>query len=156
MRPGRRMAIDVGRVRIGVAICDREAILSSPLDSVPRAVSNLETISLLVKLVSQNDIFEVYVGDPISLSGTETQSTADAREIANELAKSLQIPVRLVDERFTTVTAASKLRAAGVNSRNSKSLIDSASAVEILESALAFERDSGLAPGVEVGDSVGS
>lgn len=156
MRPGRRMAIDVGKVRIGVAICDREGILSSPLDSVPRASSNPETISLLVELASKNDVFEVYVGDPISLSGTETQSTADAREIAIQLAKSLQIPVRLVDERFTTVTAASKLRAAGFNSKNSKSLIDSASAVEILESALSSERDSGSAPGVEVGDSVGS
>ncbi|MEN9954443.1 MAG: hypothetical protein RLZZ41_107 [Actinomycetota bacterium] len=156
MRPGRRMAIDVGKVRIGVAICDREAILSSPLDSVPRASSNPETISLLVELASKNDVFEVYVGDPISLSGTETQSTADAREIAIQLAKSLQIPVRLVDERFTTVTAASKLRAAGFNSKNSKSLIDSASAVEILELALSSERDSGSAPGVEVGDSVGS
>jgi putative Holliday junction resolvase len=150
------MAIDVGKVRIGVAICDREAILSSPLDSVPRASSNPETISLLVELASKNDVFEVYVGDPISLSGTETQSTADAREIAIQLAKSLQIPVRLVDERFTTVTAASKLRAAGFNSKNSKSLIDSASAVEILELALSSERDSGSAPGVEVGDSVGS
>jgi putative Holliday junction resolvase len=62
----------------------------------------------------------------------------------------------MIDERFTTVTAAAKLRAAGINSRDSKSIIDSASAVEILESALSLEKSSGIAPGQLVGDHVGA
>jgi putative Holliday junction resolvase len=150
------MAIDVGKSRIGLAVCDREAILSSPLEAVSRLSSLAETVSSLVNLAVDHEVFEVYVGEPLSLSGADTESTTDARLLASELAGSLSVPVRLVDERLTTVTAASKLRAAGLNAKSSKSIIDSASAVEILELALDFERKSGLVPGSLVGDSVGS
>jgi putative Holliday junction resolvase len=150
------MAIDVGKSRIGLAVCDREAILSSPLEAVSRLSSLAETVSSLVNLAVDHEVFEVYVGEPISLSGADTESTTDARLLASELSGSLSVPVRLVDERLTTVTAASKLRAAGLNAKSSKSIIDSASAVEILELALDFERKSGLVPGSLVGDSIGS
>jgi putative Holliday junction resolvase len=150
------MAIDVGKSRIGLAVCDREAILSSPLEAVSRLSSLAETVSSLVNLAVDHEVFEVYVGEPISLSGADTESTTDARLLASELAGSLSVPVRMVDERLTTVTAASKLRAAGLNAKSSKSIIDSASAVEILELALDFERNSGMVPGSLVGDSVGS
>ena len=156
MRLGRRMAIDVGKSRIGLAVCDREAILSSPLEAVSRLSSLAETVSSLVNLAVDHEVFEVYVGEPISLSGADTESTTDARLLASELSGSLSVPVRLVDERLTTVTAASKLRAAGLNAKSSKSIVDSASAVEILELALDFERKSGLVPGSLVGDSIGS
>jgi putative Holliday junction resolvase len=150
------MAIDVGKSRIGLAVCDREAILSSPLEAVSRLSSLAETVSSLANLAVDHEVFEVYVGEPISLSGADTESTTDARLLASELSGSLSVPVRLVDERLTTVTAASKLRAAGLNAKSSKSIIDSASAVEILELALDFERKSGLVPGSLVGDSIGS
>jgi putative Holliday junction resolvase len=146
----------VGKSRIGLAVCDREAILSSPLEAVSRLSSLAETVSSLVNLAVDHEVFEVYVGEPISLSGADTESTTDARLLASELSGSLSVPVRLVDERLTTVTAASKLRAAGLNAKSSKSIIDSASAVEILELALDFERKSGLVPGSLVGDSIGS
>ena len=156
MRLGRRLALDIGKARIGVALCDREAILSSPLEPVTRRASLSETVSLLAGLVAEHDVIEVYVGEPLSLSGTVTESTSDARLVASELERSVSVPVRMVDERFTTVTAASKLRAAGLNAKSSKSLIDSASAVEILEQALEYERKSGAVPGSAVGDSVGA
>jgi putative Holliday junction resolvase len=156
MRIGRRLAVDVGRVRIGVALCDREGILASPLDTVTRSAELSETISSLANLVDTHGVIEVYVGDPLSLSGKETDSTSDARSLAADLSQSISIPVRLIDERLTTVTAATKLRASGISAKDSKSIIDSASAVEILESALSFEKNSGVAPGVLVGDSVGS
>ena len=156
MRIGRRLAVDVGRVRIGVAVCDREGILASPLDAVTRSSDLSETISLLANLVDTHGVIEVYVGDPLSLSGRQTDSTSDARSLAADLSQSISIPVRLIDERLTTVTAATKLRASGISAKDSKSIIDSASAVEILESALSFEKNSGVAPGVLVGDSVGA
>ena len=156
MRIGRRLAVDVGRVRLGVALCDREGILASPLEAVSRSSVISETVSSLANLVAVNDVIEVYVGDPLSLSGKETDSTSDARSLASELSQVLSVPVRMIDERFTTVTAATKLRASGISAKDSKSIIDSASAVEILESALSFEKSSGLAPGVLVGDSVGA
>jgi putative holliday junction resolvase len=156
MRIGRRLAVDVGRVRLGVALCDQEGILASPLDAVSRSSVSSETVASLANLVDEHDVMEVYVGDPLSLSGKQTDSTSDARSLAAELSQAISIPVRLVDERFTTVTAATKLRASGVSAKDSKSIIDSASAVEILESALSFEKISGVAPGILVGDSVGA
>jgi putative holliday junction resolvase len=156
MRLGRRLAVDVGRVRLGIALCDQEAILASPLEAVARAASLADTISSIAKLVEFYEVIEVYVGDPISLSGQETDSTGDARSFASQLASSVVVPVRMIDERFTTVAAATKLRASGISAKDSKSIIDSASAVEILESALSYEKSSGSAPGVLVGDSVGA
>jgi putative Holliday junction resolvase len=156
MRIGRRLAVDVGRVRLGIALCDQEGILASPLDAVTRSAELSETISSLANLLETHGVIEVYVGDPLSLSGKETDSTSDARSVAAELSQSISIPVRLIDERLTTVTAATKLRASGISAKDSKSIIDSASAVEILESALRIEKRSGVAPGVLVGDSVGA
>lgn len=156
MRTGRRLAVDVGKVRIGIAICDRDAILSSPLEAVGRSSSESDTVASIANLVDTNDVIEVYVGDPLSLSGKANDSTNDARFIAAKLSESLSVPVRMIDERFTTVAATAKLRASGISAKDSKSIIDSASAVEILESALSYEKSSGLAPGHLVGDSVGA
>jgi len=156
MRSGRRLAVDVGRVRLGIALCDQEGILASPLEAVSRSSVLSETVASLANLVDVHNVIEVYVGDPLSLSGGETDSTTDARSLAVELSASISAPVRMIDERFTTVTAASKLRASGISAKDSKSIIDSASAVEILESALSYEKSSGLAPGILVGDSVGA
>lgn len=148
--------MDVGKVRIGIAICDTEAILASPLGAIARLSSAADTIASIAELAYSHGVIEVYVGDPLSLSGKETASTNDARSIASELSRALAVPVRMIDERLTTVSATAKLRASGISAKDSKSIIDSASAVEILESALSYEKSSGLAPGHLVGDSVGA
>ena len=148
--------MDVGKVRIGIAICDTEAILASPLEAIARLSSATDTVASIAELVYTHGVIEVYVGDPLSLSGKETDSTNDARQVASELSKALSVPIRMIDERLTTVSAAAKLRASGINAKGSKFLIDSASAVEILDSALSYEKSSGLAPGNLVGDSIGA
>jgi putative Holliday junction resolvase len=147
MDKGRRLAIDVGTVRIGLAICDPDGILSTPIPAIGRSSELSDTLGLLSELISENSVIEVFVGDPVSLSGTETASTRDARDFAARLAELISVPIRLVDERLTTVTASAKLRVAGKDAKQSKSLIDSASAVEILEQALATHRVSGISPG---------
>lgn len=150
------MAIDVGTVRLGLAVSDYEGILATPLPVLVRASEVSDTVASLMIFAKEHEVIEIYVGEPMSLSGSTTPSTADARQLAQELSKQSKVPVRLIDERFTTVTATSKLRAAGVNSRDAKSLIDSASAVEILENALHTEKITGKVPGQLVGDSVGA
>jgi putative Holliday junction resolvase len=150
MEKGRRLAIDVGTVRIGLAMCDPDGILSSPLAALARSQDLSETLQIVSDLVTEHNAIEVYVGDPISLSGGQSASTRDAREFAEKLADLISAPIRLVDERLTTVTASAKLRVSGKDARQSKSLIDSASAVEILEQALATLRVSGKAPGRQV------
>jgi putative Holliday junction resolvase len=105
---------------------------------------------MVSEVVAENSVSEVYVGDPISLSGGQSASTIDAREFAQKLAELISVPIRLVDERLTTVSASAKLRISGKDSKQSRSLIDSASAVEILEQALATLKVSGRAPGMLV------
>ena len=151
MERGRRLAIDVGAVRVGLAMCDPDAIISTPLPALRRVDAETESFAEIKAIVVENDVIEVFVGDPVSLSGSETASTKDARDFATQLARVIDASVRLVDERLTTVTAAAKLRLNGKDSKQSKSLIDSASAVEILEQALSILKQSGVSPGTAVG-----
>jgi putative holliday junction resolvase len=147
MRKGKRLAIDVGSVRIGLASCDADGILANPLPALARSSKTSDAVSSIVELVSELDAIEVIVGDPVSMSGSVTRSTSDARNLAIEIATAISIPVRMVDERLTTVSAQNKLRQSGKDSRQAKAFIDSASAVEILEQALSIEKASGKAPG---------
>ena len=150
MDRGSRLAIDVGTVRIGLAVSDPDSILSTPLPALIRSKLLTETLQEILSLISDSGVIEVYIGDPLSLSGSETESTKDARQFANQLAELTSVPVRLVDERLTTVTASSKLRLNGLNAKAAKDLIDSASAVEILEQALNVSKKSGKPAGLRV------
>jgi putative Holliday junction resolvase len=152
MKKGRRLAIDVGKVRIGLAVCDIEGILATPLSAIARSIPDDDSLNEIAAIADENQVIEVYVGDPIALSGGTTASTKDARDFAEKLAAWINIPVRLVDERLTTVTASSKLRLSGKDSREAKSLIDSASAVEILEQVLLTIKSSQVEPGKLTGE----
>ena len=151
MERGSRLAIDVGTVRIGLAVSDPDSIVSTPWPALVRSKLLVESLKEILSLISENGVIEVYVGDPLSLSGVETASTQDARKFALQLAELTSVPVRLVDERLTTVTASAKLRLNGKNAKAAKSLIDSASAVEILEQALNVSKQSGKPAGLRVG-----
>ena len=151
MERGSRLAIDVGTVRIGLAVSDPDSIVSTPLPALVRSKLLVVSLQEILSLISENGVIEVYVGDPLSLSGVETASTQDARKFALQLAELTSVPVRLVDERLTTVTASAKLRLNGKNAKAAKSLIDSASAVEILEQALNVSKQSGKPAGLRVG-----
>jgi putative Holliday junction resolvase len=151
MERGSRLAIDVGTVRIGLAVSDPDSIVSTPLPALVRSKLLIESLKEILSLISENGVIEVYVGDPLSLSGVETASTQDARQFSIQLAELTSVPVRLVDERLTTVTASAKLRLNGKNAKAAKSLIDSASAVEILEQALNVSKQSGRPAGLRVG-----
>ncbi|WP_174234742.1 MULTISPECIES: Holliday junction resolvase RuvX [Curtobacterium] len=143
MRPGRRLGVDVGKARIGVAVCDRDGLLATPVETVPRAQAT--DVRRIVELADEYDVLEIVVGLPLSMSGDDTASTADARGFAELLAE--HRPVRLVDERLSTVTAQRGLHQAGRNTKKSRAVIDQAAAVIILQHALDHERASSAAPG---------
>jgi putative Holliday junction resolvase len=153
MEMGRRLAVDVGTVRIGLALCDPELILASPLPAIVRSENLAETLEAIASIAAESNALEIYVGDPVALSGQDTSSTRDAREFAASLAQVADSEVRLIDERLTTVSATSKLRQSGKDSRDSKALIDSASAVEILEQVIRSLKISGVSPGYVAGGS---
>ena len=147
MRRGRRLAIDVGDARIGVASCDPDGILATPVETVPgRDVPAAHR--RLRQLVEEYEPIEVVVGLPRSLKGGEGPAAVKVRAFAQEFAEGIApVPVRLVDERMTTVTAGQGLRAAGVKTKKGRSVIDQAAAVVILQQALESERVSGKSPG---------
>lgn len=151
MRRGVRLGIDVGTARVGVARSDPSGLLASPVETLARE-SALGRIS---GLVSEHEAIEVVVGLPLALSGRVTASTDDATGFAQELANTLSVPVRLVDERLSTVSAASRLREGGQSAKKQRHSIDQAAAVIILQHLLDAERSQGSAPGTLV-EAVGS
>jgi len=147
MRPGVRIAIDVGTVRIGVARSDALGMLASPLETVARGDGDLERIAAIA---SGSGAIEVYVGLPRALSGRTTASTEDAIGFARALDAAWSGEVRFVDERLSTVSASGRLRAAGRDAKRQRSVIDQAAATIILEAALDSERRTGNQPGTPV------
>ena len=147
MRKGRRLAVDVGKTRVGLAISDQDGILASPFETIARMQTNSETVSAIAEAVSDYFLLEIYVGLPLSLTGAKTASTDDAVLLAYAIAEAFDSEVRLVDERLTTVSAAANLRLAGKNAKNSRSVIDQEAAAIILENALSAEKSTGNIPG---------
>lgn len=145
VRPGVRLALDWGQARIGVAACDRNGTLAYPVEAVPAGPDAVARISALV---AEYGAIEVVVGLPRSLSGGEGPAAATVRAQVGDLVRGLSpLPVRLVDERLTTVTASQRLRAGGRSARRQRGVIDAAAAVAILEHALDSERHRGSPPG---------
>jgi putative holliday junction resolvase len=153
LRSGNRLAIDVGSVRIGVASCDPAGVLATPLATVRRGPGDLAEIA---RLCAQRGAIEVVVGLPTGLSGREGKAAADARTFAAGLASLISpVPVRLVDERFTTTIAHSALRAGGRDSRQRRATVDRAAAALLLQGALDAERLTGNPAGELVGAESG-
>lgn len=151
MRHGTRLGVDVGTVRVGVARSDPSGLLATPLETVPRDEAGGSDVEALVRLVREWEVLEVVVGLPRSLSGGEGPAARSVRGYAEAVAQRVApVPVRLVDERLSTVTATRSLRDAGVRGRKQRPVVDQAAAVVILQSALDAERASGRAPGTVV------
>lgn len=151
MRRGVRLGVDVGTVRIGVASCDRDGLLATPVETV-KAEPRRASLDRLAALAAEYEAFEIVVGLPRSLSGGEGPAAAKIRGYARDLVRRLgpRTPVRLVDERLSTVTATQGLRASGVKAKKGRSVVDQAAAVVILQNALDAERMSGRPPGLMV------
>lgn len=142
---GIKLGVDVGLARVGLAVCDPGGMLATPVRTLKRDARKNSDIRVLVREAAERDAVEIFVGLPRSLSGNETASTAMAREYAEALAgellrADLQIPVRLIDERLTTVSAHRSLHEAGLNSRNHRRVVDQAAAVAILQQSIDMQR----------------
>lgn len=153
MRFGVRVGIDPGDARIGVARSDPSGMLATPLETVPRGRGDVRRIH---KIVTEHEAVEVVVGLPRSLKGSEGPSASKVREFAAQLARRIApVPVRLCDERLTTVSAETMLRDQGRHGTKRRAVVDMVAATVILQNALDTERNRGSAPGelVEVEDA---
>jgi putative holliday junction resolvase len=144
-RPGVRVGIDVGTVRIGVAKSDPDGILATPVRTVMRAGAPGDGVpsdmSEIKDIVISLDAVEVVIGIPVSLSGRESHAAALTREYARALATVVDpVPVLFADERMSTVVATRRLRERGVRGKRQRAVVDQAAAVEILQSWLDTQR----------------
>jgi putative Holliday junction resolvase len=151
VRYGVRLGLDPGDARIGVARSDPSGLLATPLETVTRGKGDLTRIVALVAEEQEGDpdrVLELVVGLPRSLSGSEGPAAAKVRAWARLLARAVApIPVRLADERLTTVSAEAMLRDRGRSGARRRAVVDQAAAVLILQHVLDTERASGIAPG---------
>ena len=139
---GRRLGIDVGTVRIGVAVSDPDGILATPVETVRRDRGDGH-LRRLTTLVGELDIVEIVVGLPRTLADRAGASADDAVALGAAVAGRVgSVPVRLADERLTTVSAARSLREAGVRARQQRGMIDQAAAVAILQGWLDQRRNA--------------
>ena len=139
------MGLDVGTVRIGVALSDAAGILATPVATIQR--SDADYVAQLVDICREREVVEVIVGLPLALSGAFTASTRDALDVARAVDASIATDVRLVDERLTTVAAHGALRQVGKKQKHTRQVIDQVAAVMILQHALELERERGNLPG---------
>jgi putative Holliday junction resolvase len=143
---GRRLGVDVGKVRVGVAVSDPDGILATPLVTVSRdmgtaADSVPADIAELVRLVGENEAVQIVVGLPVRLNGAEGTAAIDIRAYADRLARAVgHVPVVLTDERMSTVVATRRLAERGVRGKRQRAVVDQAAAVEILQSWLDAQR----------------
>jgi putative Holliday junction resolvase len=151
LRPGRRLAVDVGQARVGLAVTDIHAILASPLATVARLESTSDSVDSVIRALAEvGEILEIYVGVPINLQGKSTLSTDDALTFAEALQEASGLEVRLIDERLTTSMANNQLKQIGKSQKDARATIDQMAAVAILEFALSVEKNTGLAPGLSI------
>jgi len=148
MRSGVRVGVDVGKVRIGVSRSDNHGMLATPVETVSRDLTGVTDIARISAIVSELDAVEVIVGLPLALSGNRTASTEDAQDFAVLLGRALDVPIRLVDERLSTVSAQSALRASARPAKTQRPVVDQVAATIILQHALDSERSSGNPAGL--------
>jgi putative Holliday junction resolvase len=138
---GRRLGVDVGSVRVGVALSDPGGVLATPLVTLSRDEAGGADLDRLVALVAEHEVVEVVVGLPRTLADRHGPAAEKAQAYAEALrARLREVPVQLSDERFSTVTATRALRERGVKGRKQRSVIDQAAAVEILQGWLDAHR----------------
>jgi putative holliday junction resolvase len=147
---GRRLGVDVGKVRVGVAICDPDGILATPLVTVSREQSSPQgtaadsvpaDIAELVRLAGEHEAVQIIVGLPVRLNGDEGAAAIDIRAYAERLGAAVDpVPIVFTDERMSTVVATRRLAERGVRGKRQRAVVDQAAAVEILQSWLDAQR----------------
>jgi putative Holliday junction resolvase len=148
MRYGRRLGIDLGRSRVGVARCDPEGVLATPVATIARkGLADGTVAAQVARMAEDAGAFEIVIGWPIHLAGGIGESAADVRSFGSALAARWPGSIRLLDERLSTVQASGMLREVGRSEKASRAVIDQVAATVILQAALDEERASGRSPG---------
>ncbi|ABM08119.1 Holliday junction resolvase RuvX [Arthrobacter sp. Rue61a] len=152
---GIKLGVDVGTVRVGLAVCDPDGILATPLKTIGRDSKKNSDVRVLVKHAADLPAVQIFVGLPRTMKGEERASAQMAMDYADLLVSELlrvglDVPVNLVDERLSTVTAHRNLHQAGMSSKNHRKVVDQVAAAGILQHAIDMQK----ARGTDVGRRV--
>ncbi|WP_425861626.1 Holliday junction resolvase RuvX [Arthrobacter sp. TWP1-1] len=142
---GVKLGVDVGMVRVGLATCDPDGILATPVKTLSRDLKKNSDVKVVVKEAAARGAVQIFVGLPRTMKGEEKASAEMARSYAGILVSALEqasmdVPVHLIDERLTTVSAHQALHKAGVSSREHRKVVDQVAAVEILQHAIDMQK----------------
>lgn len=152
MRHGIRLGVDVGSVRVGLAVCDADGLVATPVATLERDRGADSDVRRVLTEAHERSAIEVVVGLPRSLDGHEGKAAESARQWARRLRElDGELPVRFVDERLTTVESHRLMREAQITTRQSRNFIDQQAAVMILQAAIDIERSSGQPAGQLLG-----
>jgi putative Holliday junction resolvase len=136
-RKGVRLGVDVGTVRVGVAMSDPHGVLATPVTTLARNAAGGTDLAALAALVEEHEVVEVVVGLPRTLRGSDGPAVTAARAYGTSLAALIEpVPVVYVDERLTTVSADRQLSEAGVRGKARRKVIDQVAATRILQNRL--------------------
>ncbi|MBO3734886.1 Holliday junction resolvase RuvX [Glycomyces niveus] len=136
---GRRLGVDLGKARVGIAVCDPDGLLATPVATVRRDLKTAgedipSDIREIAETAREYEVVEIVVGLPVTLSGEEGPAAAHTRAWVQRFAEHVSpVPVTLTDERMTTAVATRKMNEGGVRGRRKRSIVDQAAAVEILQ-----------------------
>ncbi len=137
---GRRLGIDVGAVRVGVALSDPDGVLATPLRTVPRDAEHGTDLAAIAGLVAEHGVVGIVVGLPRTLAGREGPAAEAARAFAAALSGRVAVPLEFADERLTTVVATRQMRESGRKGRRQRAVVDQVAAVAILQGWLDAHR----------------
>ena len=138
MQRGRRIAFDYGDVRIGVAVCDPDAILSSPLTTLQTKSKDL--FDQIVQILEEHEPITIFIGKPTLLSGLSGEAVQKVEDFRVRLSEFTDIEIVLIDERLSTVSVLKDLQSAGVKAEDARKSVDSLAAVAILQQGLAMTK----------------
>jgi putative Holliday junction resolvase len=137
---GRILAVDYGERRIGLAISDPTGTIATPAGFILRRAGKRAPIAEIVRRAEALEARGFVVGLPLDGEGEDTPRALEVRKIADELARRTQLPVELLDERFTTAAALRAVREMGGSTRGRKGDVDALAATVLLQYALARSR----------------
>lgn len=132
----RLLAIDLGDRRIGLAISDPTGTIASPVGHLTRRLGKRPPVGEILDRARELEAEGFVVGLPLDEAGEETERSSEARRIADLLGQRSGLPVRLVDERFTTAAAQRAIREMGGSTRRRKGDVDALAATVLLQHAL--------------------
>ncbi len=135
------MAIDLGKARTGVALSDKTGLLAYPHSVIPSRNTE-KLLTDIVSIIAKENVQEVIIGNPLNMDGSRGEKSLEAEAFSEMLSEKVEVPIRLWDERQSTVSAHNMLREAGKKQKNTKNIVDAVAAVVILENYLNFKRNS--------------